>query len=366
MMNVQGKQITLLQFILLIHGVQIGVGVLTLPRDLAVKAGTDGWIGIILGWFIATVTSLIIIQIMKKHPNGTILDLLSFYFGKWGGKVGGVVLGLYFALLALYSFFTEAMFIQAWVLPRASIPLLVIMLAIPSYLLVRNNIQIIGRYSVVVFFMTIWIIFFYMLSLKEAQFLNLLPLLKEGWHPVIKTVNITIITFVGFEIAFFLYPYLQKKEYASIGVVIANTITMFAYLMITLVAFVVFSPDEIAKYNEPTITILKVIELKFIERLEIVLFALYIFVMSTKVLPLMFVSVFSTSWLFGKEEHTKPLFWLLVFSVIFVILFPPSANISLTWRKELQILSYLFTYAFPICLWGYVLIHGLFKRRSIK
>lgn len=110
-----------------------------------------------------------------------------------------------------------------------------------------------------------------------------------------------------------------------------------------------FSPDEIAKYNEPTITILKVIELTIIERLEIVLFALYIFVMSTKVLPLMFVSVFSTSWLFGKEEHTKPLFWLLVFSVIYVTLFPPSVNISLIWSNKLEKLSFLFTYAFPIC-----------------
>lgn len=56
--------ITLMQFILLIHGVQMGVGILTLPRELAEKAGTDGWIGIIISWFIATVASMIIIKIM--------------------------------------------------------------------------------------------------------------------------------------------------------------------------------------------------------------------------------------------------------------------------------------------------------------
>ncbi|MEH7224476.1 endospore germination permease [Bacillus sp. JJ1566] len=366
MINVKGKQITLLQFILLIHGVQIGVGVLTLPRDLAEKAGTDGWIGIIIGWFFATATSLVIIQIMKKHPNGTILDLLTYYFGKWVGKVGGVILALYFGFLALYSFISEAMFIQAWVLPRISISLLMILLSIPTYLLVRNNVQILGRYSVVVFFMTLWTIFLYMFSLKDAQFLNLLPLLKEGWHPIMKTVKLSITTYVGFEIAFYLYPFLQKKETASIGVVIANTITMFAYLIITLVAFVVFSPDEITKFNEPTITLLKVIELTFIERLEIVLFAFYIFVMSTKVLPLMFVSVFSISWLFGKEEHTKPLLWFLVIGVIFVFLFPPSVHINLIWSKKLHALSFFLSYAFPICLWGYVLMHGLMKRRSLK
>nr|WP_304216245.1 endospore germination permease [Fredinandcohnia onubensis] len=366
MMNVQGKQISIVQYILLIHGVQIGVGVLTLPRDLAEKAGTDGWIGIIIGWFIATITSLVIIQIMKKHPNGTILDLLTHYFGKWVGKVAGVILALYFGLLALYSFITEAMFIQAWVLPRISIFLLMILLSIPTYLLVRNNIQIIARYSVVIFYMTIWIIVLYSYSIKDGQILNLLPILKEGWHPVLKTVNITIVTYVGFDIAFYIYPFLQKKEKASIGVVIANTITMIAYLIITVVAFVIFSPDEITKFNEPTITVLKVIEFTFIERLEIVVFAFYIFVMSTKVLPLMFISVFSTSWVFGKKEHSKPLFWFLVISIIYVFLFPPSVHMNLIWSKELHRLSYLFSYAFPICLWGYILVHGLIKRRSLK
>ncbi|MEH7237606.1 GerAB/ArcD/ProY family transporter [Bacillus sp. JJ1562] len=366
MMNVKGKQITLVQFILLIHGVQMGVGVLTLPRDLAENAGTDGWIPIIFGWFIAVVSSLIIIQIMKKHPNGTILDLLTFYFGKWIGKVGGLIFSWYFGLLAFYTFTTEAIFIQAWILPRTSIYLLILLLSIPSYLLVRNNIQILGRYSVVVFFATIWTIIFYMIPVKDGQFLNLLPILKEGWHPVIKTLKLTIVTYVGFEIAFFLYPFLQKKESASLGVIIANTITMLAYLLITLVAFVVFSPDEITKFNEPTITLLKIIELKFIERLEIVLFSFYIFVMSTKVLPLMFMSVFSTSWVFGKEDHTKPLFWFLVFSVIYVFLFPPSVNIDLKWRTELQTLTIVFAYAFPVCLWAYVVIHGFFKRRSLK
>ncbi len=80
------NQITFMQYIFLIHGVQIGVGVLTLPRELAEKAGTDGWIAIIIGWLFSTVASLIIIQIMKKYPNGTILDLLTHYFGKWIGK----------------------------------------------------------------------------------------------------------------------------------------------------------------------------------------------------------------------------------------------------------------------------------------
>jgi spore germination protein (amino acid permease) len=366
MMNVEGKQISLMQFILLIHGVQLGVGILTLPRELAEKAGTDGWISIIIGWMFSTVSSLIIIQVMKKQPNGTILDLLRVYFGKWGGKIGAVIIALYFAFFTFVTFTREAVFVQAWILPRTKIYYLVILLAIPTYLLVRNNIQILGRYSVLVFFMTIWTIFLYFIPLKEGHLLYLLPVLKEGWYPVMTAVKTTVFSYIGFEIAFFLYPFLKKKQLASLGVVIANTISMLAFLIITLVAFVFFSPDEITRFNEPTITILKVIEFQFIERLEVGLFALYLFVMSTTVFPLMFVSVFSTSWLFGKQEHNKPLLWFLLFMIIYVIWFPPSLNTSVMWQKVVQELALLFAYAFPICLWIYVLIHGLFKRRVSK
>ena len=43
-----------MQYIFLIHGVQAAIGLLTLPRELAEIAGTDGWISIIIGYFLST------------------------------------------------------------------------------------------------------------------------------------------------------------------------------------------------------------------------------------------------------------------------------------------------------------------------
>ena len=197
MKNIKNK-ITLMQYIFLIHGVQMGVGVLTLPRELAEKAGTDGWIAIIICWFLSTMASLIIIQIMKKYPNGTILDLLTHYFGKWIGKVGTIIFALYFALLANVVFIREALFIQAWILPRTEVYILILLLSIPSYLIVRKNISILGRYSEFVFFMTVWTIIIYLIPLKHAQWLHLLPVLKEGWVPILTAVKTAIFSFYRF------------------------------------------------------------------------------------------------------------------------------------------------------------------------
>ena len=65
------REISLFQYILTISGVQVGFGVLTLPREVAQGANTDGWMSIIIGCAITTLVSLSIVKIMEKHPGYT-------------------------------------------------------------------------------------------------------------------------------------------------------------------------------------------------------------------------------------------------------------------------------------------------------
>lgn len=360
------NKITLFQYIFLIHGVQLGVGILTLPRELAEVAGTDGWISIIICWFFATAVSLLIIQIMKKHPDGTILDVIQHYFGKWVGKLFSLIFALYFAIMAHVIFIREALFIQAWILPRTYIYVLILLLSIPTYLIVRKNITVLGRYSEFVFFMTLWTIFIYLIPLRYGEWLHLLPVIKEGWMPIISSVRTAIFSFIGFEIAFFLYPFLHKKEKASLGIIIANTLSMLGFLLIVLGAFLFFSPDEITIFNEPTIIILKVIEFTFVERLEIIFFSFYIFVISSTVLPFMFFAVYCISQLVGKHDHNGPLILLLVFEFIYVALYPPTFEGNTLFQKNAELFSLVIAYAFPLIFWVYVTLHGMFKRSVSK
>jgi len=214
--------------------------------------------------------------------------------------------------------------------------------------------------------MTLWTIIIYLIPLKYAHWLHLFPVLKEGWLPILTTVKTSIFSFLGFEIAFFLYPFLQKKEKASMGVVIANTLSLLAFLMVTIGAFIFYSPDEITIYNEPTIEMLKVLEFKFIERLEIVFFSFYLFVISTTVLPFMFMTVFCTSQLVGKQDYSKHLACFLLIEFAVVVLFPPSFDENTHLQQVIEKAGIILAFAFPLCLWGYVWVHGLFKRRAIK
>ena len=64
------NDITLMQYIVLINGMQVGTGVLSLPRVLAEKAGTDGWIAILIGWIFSTISGVFISENSCKISRG--------------------------------------------------------------------------------------------------------------------------------------------------------------------------------------------------------------------------------------------------------------------------------------------------------
>ena len=64
------NDITLMQYIVLINGMQVGTGVLSLPRVLAEKAGTDGWIAILIGWIFSTISGVFICENSCKISRG--------------------------------------------------------------------------------------------------------------------------------------------------------------------------------------------------------------------------------------------------------------------------------------------------------
>ena len=95
------REISLFQYILTISGVQVGFGVLTLPREVAQGANTDGT-DVYYYWMCSHYFSqFMYCEIMEKHPGYTLLDVLTRYLGKWLGRVG-MIFGFYMLSLQLF------------------------------------------------------------------------------------------------------------------------------------------------------------------------------------------------------------------------------------------------------------------------
>ncbi|PAE39396.1 GerAB/ArcD/ProY family transporter [Bacillus sp. 7884-1] len=360
------QEITFMQYIFLIHGTQVGIGFLSLPGRLAEESGTDGWMSILIGWIFSIIASLIIIQLMKKHPDKNVVDLLQRYFGKWLGSLGTILLTLYLAFMAFAIIHRTALYVNSWVLHQTPSYILLILFTIPSYLIIHGGVRNIARYAELVFLMSIWMYLVYLIPLKDSHWINLLPLFKEGLQPLLLSIKTTVFSFLGFEITLFLYPYLKKKQLASIGIIIANTLSMLVYLYITIICFAFFSPDEITKFFEPTLYILRIIEFKFVERVDIIVMSFYIIVISKVWIPYMLFTVMSTSQILNNQDYKKLLFLLLVLFVLVTGIINPSFNANTSLMKILEKFGFIIAFVFPICFWFYMSVSDrIFRRENI-
>jgi spore germination protein (amino acid permease) len=358
------NEITLMQYIFLINGAQVGTGVLSLPRILAEKAGTDGWIALLIGWFFSVIASIFLVKTTERYPNDTLYEILIRLFGKIVGKAVVIVYMMYFAFYAWTILVNACLYIKGWFLPKTPDYIILLLFSIPTIFVARNGIRVIGRYSELAFYMVMWIPLFFLIPLRDGKWLHFLPLLKEGWKPVFSAVPSTVFSFLGFEVAFFLYPFLQKKQHAVLGITIANTLTMLLYLFLTLVCFAYFSPDGIIEYNQPVLNLLKLIEFRFLERFDMILLAVYLIVVSTAWIPCVYIATFCSSQLLGKQDHSLHVLVLLLLIIGNIFWLHPTWNESEDWQKMIVKGGFQLAYVAPAFLLIYSWIYEKYRRRE--
>jgi spore germination protein (amino acid permease) len=358
------NEITPMQYICLIHGAQVGVGLLSLPGDLAKVTGTDGWISVLIGWLVAVISSVLIVQVMKKHPEETLFDLLPRYFGKVVGKGLHVVVVLYFIISFLASVLASVNSAKLEMLQKTPDWLVTLLFLIPIYTLARNQLRVLGRYAELTFWAFIWLMAVYLYPVKYGVWLNLLPVLKEGWLPVLIGTKKTALSFLGFETAFLLYPFLKNQRLAIPGIVIGNTLTLIVYLVTIVVCYIYFSPDDITSYLLPTLKVVKVIEFRYLERFEVIFFVCYLYMLSRIWVLYLYYGVFGTSQLIGKQDHRPVLRIVLAATFVLSWFFTPTVKQLGQFQKVQVYLGVGVAYVFPLFLLLYTrLFDALRKER---
>jgi spore germination protein (amino acid permease) len=356
--------ITTLQFACLISGFQISIAYLPLPRLLAEGAGTDGWMTILVLWLLSVIASICAVRLMRRLPEGTVLDLISKRIGKWAGKTAAFVFCVYFAAMAYDGFVRTTNITRSWLLPETKVYVMLILLLIPAYAIVKGGPLLVGRYAEFVFLITCWTPLIFLYPLREAHWLNLLPIFKEGAWPIFEGIKHILFSFVGFAATLFLYPNLKHKEYAVKGVVLANSMTAALYVWITLVCFAYFSPDEIMEFNQPVISMLKTIEFRIMERIEVPFIAFYLFVYSMIWVPASYFTVLCSSRLLkagGIRIHLLIFFILLAVSSFFYF---PSFNQNEKLETALGSAGAVLEYMFPVVLLFLFWAQDRLKRRA--
>ncbi|MEK3885097.1 endospore germination permease [Paenibacillus sp. PL2-23] len=362
----QSQQISNKQYIFYLYKTQIGIGVLMLPNTLTLEAGNSGWISILLGWLLATLAGLFIVQVMKLYPGKPFAEVLQLVMGKWLGRA--VMAGwIVFAAFAVgHILFTQVIILQVWILRNMNQLLLIVALLLPVFCITRHRLQVQGRYVEFVYLFTLWMPPLLFFSLKDAHYLNLLPIAGDGLMPLLKGIKPTLIPFLGFEMAYMLYPHLQDKSKAFKGLMIANTLALSIYLVVVVAATMYFTSEELRTYIWPTMQLLKTITLPFIERFEIVFLSYYIILVSQTLCAYLSFAAIGIKDLVGMQDHAKLIVPILAVYVLAAAIIQPSFDTMEATSSWYDPLSIGLGYVFPILLWGWWLTRRAGERMLRK
>ena len=120
-------------------------------------------------------------------------------------------------LLSIFAGFNTLLkatdIVKVWIFPSTPAYQITILLLLPFIILTLSGLRALTSYSMLVFFFTTWMPLFLLFSLKtNYNPLHLLPIFKEGLYPIVKATKETITPYAGLEIAYYIYPFLQKAK----------------------------------------------------------------------------------------------------------------------------------------------------------
>ena len=164
----------------------IEVGVLKLPRVLAAKFGRDLWLlHHIAGYFSDLLA--VFCWLGRRFPRETVFEYAPRLVGKIGGHILSLTLVLFWILCAarMVREFSDSILMSLVLLTPREVVLIAMLLA--TAYLARMGLEPLCRAAIIIVLLTIPIgVFLTVLTLVEADFSRLWPVLTQGVGKVLK------------------------------------------------------------------------------------------------------------------------------------------------------------------------------------
>lgn len=276
--NLSNEKINPFHLSLLIYMTQTGVTIFRLPNTLAEDYGTNGWLILPFIFLLVMLNIVLISWVYRLGEGKSIFEILEGVFPKW------IIFPLYFGLICLWGNLGSlvvkeyVLILQMLSLPTTSPMFLKGLVDLLIYLLLIKGIYNISKAGTVFFYMVVWLIGLVCFLFPEFQFSRLTPFFFQGETHMVKGFFDVFPAFLGYELSLLLFPYAEKSRTKFIKAIhIANLSMMITYFILCFVLFGFYGYQDLLHRRFPLIDALAYIKLPFIERIESLLFVLFLF-----------------------------------------------------------------------------------------
>lgn len=147
----------------------------------------DTWISMLIALILAIPIVMIYGSILNSHPGKDIFQILEYIFGKIIGKIIGALYSFYFFHLGAICIRNMTEFVQITSFPETPQYLTALFIGILAIYILKAGLEVIARVNKFIIPLIIFIISITLVMVvPKANVNNLLPLLENGWSPVLK------------------------------------------------------------------------------------------------------------------------------------------------------------------------------------
>ncbi|QRG68126.1 GerAB/ArcD/ProY family transporter [Brevibacillus choshinensis] len=346
----------------LVHGTQIGVGVLGFQRIVAQEAGHDAWISVVLAGLLTHLTVLVITKTLACYPSADIYGIQLDVFGKWLGAFLGVIYSIYFFLSAMVILRTYVEVVQTWVFPNLPTWVLSAIILLLAVYTIMGGIRVVAGYTFFSVSVTIWLVCDLYYPLQFAQWEYLFPILEANAGQLFKGMIGMSLSSIGFEILYAIYPYIQNKERLPRSVQTGVLVTNLIYTFVMIVSLVFFSQGQLVRTIWATLNLKKMVYFPILERFELIAISIWLLVVLPNIMVFIWSSARGFKRLFGWNLRKT---MILIVPVIYFI------SLLLVSRNEINKLNDIFAkigmytaYLYPFLL--FVLVKWKQRKRRMK
>lgn len=301
----------------------IGLLVLSLPRIAAEIAGVDGVLVTFLSGILSLLMASIIILLCKRFPNLTIIEFSQIILGKFLGRLFGAAFTLYSLMVAsvILRGFADAM--KVLLLPRTPLEFIMITMLLVTLYSVQGGISSIAKISEI-FLSPILIVIglLILFNLNDVDMFRFRSIFSNGLKPIIIGIPSVYITYLGYEVIYFLFPFTKNKgklfKYSAAGFIAP----IFIYTSLVFVTIGISGAKTTAKLVYPTIQLARRIVFpgSFIERFDIFFIIFWILAVFTTINIYLYMASISVTRLIGLRNYKPFAFMLGPFVYIIAIL----------------------------------------------
>ena len=315
------ERISTHQFMTLGAAVLMGATFLPVASLVTGVGGRDGWMSVLPGFAVGIPYGLMVLSLVERYPHKNLLQISETLFGKWIGKIIGVIYILITGYLGGLLLGQVGDIYQTSIMPLTPISVFYLGGLLLVFYLVRSGIEVFARFSEVVFpLIVIALVLVVGLSIPRIEQGELMPILSEGLKPLfwggIKVLPfpLTYILFLA-GIAAFLPTGKQELGQLKTGVWRAVFLVGILDTLVALIQILVFGPTETIRLVYGLLVLGKMVEVsRTVSGIESLFLGVWLGAGVIKISAFFFTAIWGLETVFGL----KGLKWDLAVGIVFL------------------------------------------------